>query len=67
MFGLKRRIAEARRIVEGLEDGGRSIEEQEAEMRMLRGRIDGFRKRLGELGEICAEDTKDVVMQGVED
>lgn len=66
VFGLKRRIAEARRVVEGLEDGGKSVEEQEDEMRMLRGRIDGFRKRLGELSGICADEAKDVVMQGVE-
>lgn len=65
MFGLKRRIAEARRIAEGLEDGGRSVEEQEREMEVLRGRIEGSRRRLGELGGICV-DSMDVVMKTVD-
>lgn len=66
MFGLKRRIAEARRIAEGLEDGGRSVEEQEREMEALRRRIEGSRRRLGDLGGICV-DSRDVVMEGVEE
>lgn len=52
-------------VVEGLEDGGRTVEEQEMEMRVLKGRIEGFRKRLGELGDICGKE--DVVMEGVEE
>lgn len=67
VFGLKRRIAEARRVVEGLEDGGRTVEEQETEMEELKGRIEGYRRRLRVLGGICAgKETEDVVMEGVE-
>lgn len=66
VFGLKRRIAEARRIVEELEDAGRTVEEQEREMEALRGKIEGSKRRLGELGSICT-DTRDVVMEGVEE
>lgn len=65
VFGLKRRIAEARRVVEGLEDGGRTIEDQEREMEGLRRKIEGCRERLGELGGICM-DSRDVVMEGTE-
>lgn len=64
VFGLKKRIAEARKVVDGLEDGEKTIEEQEREMEGLNRRIEGARERLGELAAICG-DTRDVVMEGV--
>lgn len=51
--------------MDGLEDGERTIEEQEREMAGLTGRMEGTKERLGELGRICG-DSRDVVMQGVE-
>lgn len=40
----------------GLPDCGRSVEEQEAEMKELRRRVAGLRERLGELGGIAKLD-----------
>lgn len=67
VFGIKRRIGEARRVVEGLEGGEWTVDQQEVEMRVLKERIDGYRRRLAELGEICGRgEREDVAMEGVE-
>ncbi|KAK5957673.1 hypothetical protein OHC33_000862 [Knufia fluminis] len=65
IYSIKKRIAEARGYVSTIPDVERSVREQEAEMRELRGRCAGLRGRLGELGVIAAEGG-DVIMGGVE-
>ncbi|KAJ9654314.1 hypothetical protein H2198_006612 [Neophaeococcomyces mojaviensis] len=56
VYGIKQRIARAKESVSGLPDCGRSVEEQEAEMKELRRRVAGLRERLGELGGIAKLD-----------
>ena len=48
-------------------DVERTVEEQEEEIRILENRIAGLTKRLGQLGKLAGEATKeDVAMTGVE-
>lgn len=68
VFGLKRRIMEARAVIESLEDVSRTLEDQVAEMDLLKDRIDGYRKRLGELGAITEKNRmSDMTMDGVKE
>jgi RNA polymerase II transcription mediator complex subunit 9 len=67
---IKTQILKAKAAVQALPDVERTVEEQEAEIRMLEGRIGGLRKRLGELGALAGDGGRkegDVVMEGVED
>ena len=69
---IKQKIHKARAAVQTLPDVGRSMEEQEREIRALEARCEKLRGRVGELAALAGrkgaegESGKDEVMEGIE-
>ena len=53
VYPVKENIARAKATLASLPDMERSVRQQEEEMEILQGRIEGLRGRLGELGGIA--------------